>query len=332
MTKERLLKFFSGEASIQEIREVEQWIAQSEDNRRYAAELKMLMVLSTMPQQEMSSAVKPYKSVIERNKFSRPFFVAVAAVALLLLAVNIFLVAQIGSTDPAVEQIAESKSATELTRVYTERGTKATIVLPDSSKVWMNSDTEIEYVAGFKGETRDVYLRGEAYFEVRKDSLKPMMIKIAKGYSIKVLGTKLHIKSYPNDNVSKTTLISGNIKVVFPADKHGNVEEISLSPSETLILGNVSKPKAVAQPINQISKDVAWREGELVFDKTPMSEVIKMLERWHGAEIVVENNTLYNHKLTATFKTESIIQILEVINMLTGIKYQIKDNNLVVLN
>ena len=247
----------------------------------------------------------------------------VAAVAVVLLFVNIFLVARIKTGTGHQALVPDAVLATELTRIYTERGTKATVVLPDSSKVWLNSDTEIEYVADFKGNTRDVSLKGEAYFEDKKDSLKPMMIRIADGYAIKVLGTKLHVKSYPNDNVSKTTLISGNIKVVFPADAQGKVNEISLKPSQTLLLGDVSKPQTVASPQRQISKDVAWKEGELVFDKTPMAEVVKMLERWHGTRILVENSQFYNHKLTATFKTESIIQILEVINMLTGIKYQI---------
>lgn len=334
MTKEKLIKFFNGDASLQEVREIEQWIAQSEENRRYASELKMLIVLSSMPQQKAPLHNRLPLGVMSGRRLSgrRLPFVAVAAVAVVLLFVNIFLVARIKNGITLSTPVADAVLATELTRIYTERGTKATVVLPDSSKVWLNSDTEIEYVADFKGNTRDVSLKGEAYFEVKKDSLKPMVIKIADGYSIKVLGTKLHVKSYPNDNVSKTTLISGNIKVVFPADAQGKVKEISLKPSETFLWGSASKPETVARPEKQISRDVAWKEGELVFDKTPMAEVIKMLERWHGTRIVVENSKLYNHKLSATFKTESIIQILEVINMLTGIKYQIKDDNVVVLN
>ena len=157
------------------------------------------------------------------------------------------------------------------------------------------------------------------------------MIQIANGYEVKVLGTVLHIKSYPNDNFSKTTLISGNIKVVFPEDKNGNRYEQTLSPSESLVIGEVRKPEVTTRQQLQISKDVAWKEGELVFDKTPMPEVIKMLERWHGAEITVDNQKLYDYKLSASFKTESLIQILEVINMLTGIRYTIEDNNRVLL-
>lgn len=265
---------------MQEVREIEQWISQSEENRRYASELKMLMVLSSMPLQQAPSNIRlPHVGRFGRKISRRVPFMVVAAVAVVLLFVNIFLVARIKTGTGHQELVPDAVLATELTRIYTERGTKATVVLPDSSKVWLNSDTEIEYVADFKGNTRDVSLKGEAYFEVKKDSLKPMMIRIADGYAIKVLGTKLHVKSYPNDNVSKTTLISGNIKVVFPADAQGKVKEISLKPSQTLLLGDVSKPHTVASPQRQISKDVAWKEGELVFDKTPMAEVVKMLER-----------------------------------------------------
>ena len=79
------------------------------------------------------------------------------------------------------------------------------------------------------------------------------------------------------------------------------------------------------------SNDVAWKQGELIFDRTPMDEAIKMIERWHGAKFTITNNGLLAHKLTATFKTESLVQILEVIKMLTGTGYVIKDGNEVVL-
>ena len=104
-----------------------------------------------------------------------------------------------------------------------------------------------------------------------------------------------------------------------------------MKPNETVILGKVEIPKVITQTVRANSNDVAWKRGELVFDRTPMSEAIKMIERWHGATFTVNNNALFNRKLTATFKTESLVQILEVIKMLTGIEYTIEDGNMVVL-
>ena len=332
MTKEKLIRFFKGEASFDEMQEIDRWIAQSEANRHYAAELKILYVLSTMPQEEVG---KGQMAFLQKGNSTRRFAkigtVAAAAIILALLTVNILLVGHIRTNTPGKEIYTTGQLCEEMTRVYTEKGTKAIVTLPDSSRVWLNSDTQIQYSTHFAGKTRNVSLVGEAYFEVVKDSLKPMVIQIAGGCEVKVLGTVLHIKSYPNDNFSKTTLISGNIKVVFPEDKNGNRHEVSLNPSESLVIGEAQKPRVTARPKLQISKDVAWKEGELVFDKTPMPEVIKMLERWHGAEIIVENQKLYDYKLSASFKTESLIQIMEVINMLTGIRYSIEDNNRVLL-
>ena len=219
----------------------------------------------------------------------------------------------------------------EICNIYTEKGTKATVSLPDGSKVWLNSDSKISYPVRFPGDTREVNLSGEAYFEVVSDSLKPMIVTTSKGYMVKVLGTKFHIKSYENDTYSKVTLNSGNIKLICPADNHQKCTEIGMKPNETVILGKVEVPKVVTQTVRTNSNDVAWKRGELVFDRTPMSEAIKMIERWHGATFTVNNNALFNRKLTATFKTESLVQILEVIKMLTGIEYTIEDGNMVIL-
>ena len=235
---------------------------------------------------------------------------------------------QVKTTFEIIEEINDKE---EICNIYTEKGTKATVSLPDGSKVWLNSDSKISYPVRFPGDTREVNLSGEAYFEVVSDSLKPMIVTTSKGYMVKVLGTKFHIKSYENDTYSKVTLNSGNIKLICPADNHQKCTEIGMKPNETVILGKVEVPKVVTQTVRTNSNDVAWKRGELVFDRTPMSEAIKMIERWHGATFIVNNNALFNRKLTATFKTESLVQILEVIKMLTGIEYTIEDGNMVVL-
>ena len=343
MDTDKLYRYLEGTSSEQELLEIELWLDESEENRKSLAELKAIWVVSTLPCRQADiknfrncgeivgdNAVSPDKK--RRGIYIHPFiFYPAAAILLLMLIIN--AVALLYKPVESENRIAMSEiSAEEICNIYTEKGTKATVSLPDGSKVWLNSDTRLSYPTKFPGDTREVNLSGEAYFEVVSDSLKPMIVTTQKGYMVKVLGTKFHIKSYENDSYSKVTLNSGKIKLIYPDGKSsGGCAEIGMSPNETVILGKVKAPKRVTQSIRTTSNDVAWKQGELIFDRTPMDEAIKMIERWHGAKFTITNNGLLAHKLTATFKTESLVQILEVIKMLTGTEYVIKDGNEVIL-
>lgn len=342
MDKGKLYRYLKGEATEAELKEINGWIDESAENRRYLAELKATWVLSTMPDTKSDIRNFVHRDFVRDDIAGKPhgrkrisvnpfLFYSAAAALLILLVLN--TVQLVHTPDKNDNRIAISSiDKEEICNIYTEKGTKAMVLLPDGSKVWLNSDSKISYPVRFPGDTREVNLSGEAYFEVVSDSLKPMIVTTPKGYMVKVLGTKFHIRSYENDSYSKITLNSGSIKLICPSDKcDTECSEIGMKPNETVILGKVEIPKVITQTVRTNSNDVAWKRGELVFDRTPMSEAIKMIERWHGATFTVNNNALFNRKLTATFKTESLVQILEVIKMLTGIEYTIEDGNMVVL-
>lgn len=334
MNKDSILKYLRGEVSKEEIEQIHSWINESEVNRKFLAEQKALWVISEMPDNKADAGDI---NIIRRKISSTGIFVnkvlfySAAALLLLMFALNIVLLTYSSKKTEYKSNLTEINKE-EVSRIYTEKGTKANIYLPDGSRVWMNSDTEISYATNFPGNTREVSLNGEAYFEVAKDSLKPMMVTTSKGFIIKVLGTSFHIKSYSNDDVAKTTLFSGNIKLICPAENIGEkTKEINIGLNETVIFGKVKMPEVITQGEFTTSKDIAWRDGTLVFDRTPLPEVIKMLERWHGAEFIITNPSSLNQKLSATFKAESLIQILHVIKLLTGIEYTIEENNKVTI-
>ncbi len=334
MNKDSIYKYLRGEASLEEIEQIHSWINQSEVNRKFLAEQKVLWTISEMPDKKADdedlNIIK--KKISSKRIFDyKVLFYSAAALFLLMFALNIVLFL-FSSQEKEKRIMLTEVNREEISRIYTEKGTKAEIYLPDGSKVWLNSDTEISYATNFPGNTRELTLNGEAYFEVAKDSLKPMMITTSKGFIVKVLGTSFHIKCYSNDDNAKTTLFSGNIKLICPLENNGEIsKEINVGLNETVIFGKVKTPEIITHEKVSASNDIAWRKGILVFDRTPLSEVVKMLERWHGAEFIINDPASLNQRLTATFKTESLVQILYVIKLLTGIEYTIEENNKVTI-
>lgn len=207
--------------------------------------------------------------------------------------------------------------------LYTAKGVKGETVLPDGSKVILNSDSRIIYPARFSGSTREVEFSGEGYFEVQKDSLHPMVISCNKNFKVIVYGTTFNIKTYGNDNTAKTTLISGSIKIVENVDGKELVRDIAPSQSYTIV---ENRQLATLETKVNTEKVCEWKDGILSFDSTPLSEVAKILERWHGIKIVVEDSGKLDIPITARFTTESIVQIMDLLKFSTDIKYSVGDN------
>jgi len=206
--------------------------------------------------------------------------------------------------------------------MYTDKGVKGKVVLPDGSTVWLNSDSKITYPDIFSKDKREVEISGEAYFEVTKDSARPMIVHTAKGFAIQVLGTTFSVKSYENDTESKAILYNGSIRLITNSIKDKSEVVFDMKPNDCATITGDGTTK-----LTRIDKtnDIAWLKGEIVFEDTPMSEVLKVIERWYGKDFEVKDSSLYNYKLNATFKSESLIQILDIISLCTSVKYKIEE-------
>lgn len=199
---------------------------------------------------------------------------------------------------------------------YTERGVKGRVILPDGSAVWMNSDSKINFPEHFAQGVRRVNFEGEGYFEVAKNPDRPMVITTTRGTEVRVLGTRLYISSYSNEDAESVTLISGEVNV-----KHGGDAEFSLRPMQTVCFRRQVQVPAVAS--SDTVSGLAWKRGELLFKEEPMAEVFKKLERWHGVDIVVRDSSVFAYNLTASFGAESISQIMEEIGFTSSITSRI---------
>ena len=356
--KDYITRFIQGECTPQEQDIVLKEAARNPEFKQRLCELKNLYVHENMPDchatdQEYSDFKKyaMQRMLLEesenRNEFEQIHIAskqknrrravmgiinwsAVAAV-IILLALNLkfnFIHSEQSVPGPevaeaVVEASLESLPLESVNVLYTAKGVKGETVLPDGSKVILNSDSRITYPARFSGSTREVEFSGEGYFEVQKDSLHPMVIKCNKNFKVIVYGTTFNIKTYGNDNTAKTTLISGSIKIVENVDGKELVRDIAPSQSYTIV---ENRQLATLETKVDTEKVCEWKDGVLSFDSTPLSEVAKILERWHGIKIIVEDSRKLDIPITARFTTESIVQIMDLLKFSTDIKYSVGDN------
>jgi transmembrane sensor len=323
MKKYTLIKFFKGEASEKEIDSITSWVNESSANKKYFAREKELFTVISSAEQSVAENLSG--GSIKRSKIIRyaTYFAAAAAVAAVFFFAGYAFHGNSGlNSNPAVSVLSHKAVMHTL---YTERGVKGYVVLPDSSRVWLNSDSKITYPEEFTGKTRNVSISGEAYFEVQKDSLHPMIVMTNKDFSLEVLGTSFNIKSYDNEDNAMATLYTGSIKMHYRDANTSKISTIKLKPNETFnYTPKLAEVKQFVSP--KPENDKAWKDGALVFEDTPMPEVIKMLERWHGTKFIVKNDEIYQYKLSAVFTSESIVQIMEIMKLIMPVKYSCKNN------
>ncbi|HEY6503238.1 MAG TPA: FecR domain-containing protein [Chitinophagaceae bacterium] len=224
------------------------------------------------------------------------------------------------------------------------KGIRSKIVLPDGSLVLLNSGTKLKYPDSFSDTSREVYLDGEAFFDIVKDSKHPFIVHTA-GMDIKVLGTAFNVKAYPGDKQTETSLIRGSIEVII---KNESNDRFILSPSEKLVVMNKeTEPETIADPTNELKPEIAiqrlkynaadstvdetqWVENKLVFNDESFSEVAVKMERWYNVEIEIRDNRLKEKRLTGNFEKETIDQALEALTITNSFSFERTGNKIII--
>lgn len=347
MNKRLLIRHIKGEVTPLEREEVISWINKSGENEAYYTGLINLVVLEKVSKENPAAgritaemkedSFRRIKEGIAANKrrvavpVMKPaerggrVWRGIAAAAVVLLGISAaFNIYQFGTRKDITPVTNVPAVAGVMNTYYTENGVKGKVMLPDSSVVWLNSGSRITYPENFASDKRRVSFEGEGYFDIVKAQQWPMEVVTAKGMKIEVLGTTFHIKSYMNDDDEQATLFSGKIDISKSDGTRQILTAKELKPLESLRF--TEKGSATLTPVADTTKKVAWKQGELLFDQTPMPEVIKMLERWHGVEIIAQDPAVLSYRYTASFGSESIVQILELFRFTSPLDYNIVDN------
>lgn len=222
--------------------------------------------------------------------------------------------------DKGVYAFGSNEEQQVIHQIVTPRGAYYQLLLPDSSLVWLNSETSIRFPNKFDSHKREVYLVGEAFFEVKHNTKTPFIVH-TEYQTTKVLGTKFNVNSYRGQDFDVVTLIEGSVET---SSKYN--EKLLMKPGHQAKVG-----RRIHNSIVENAADfAAWRSGDFYFNDTPLIEVMKMIGRWYNVDIntdyIPENrlNGLINRNVP-------LEQLLGFIEMTSKIKILYQDSKLKVL-
>ncbi len=331
MRKEELVKYIEGELTPERERVVEAWLQADNRNMEYYAWLKALYISQGMTAERAESAEETawLRTLISPSGnaccglWKKVAYAGAVAAVLIIGIFNIwYFVSTFVSGSERVElaHIPEGYKHT----IYTDKGVKAHVVLPDSTKVLLNCDSRIVFPDKFSGPTREVFVSGEAFFEVTSDSLCPMVVTTPKKFRMEVKGTTFCISAYEDDPSARATLIEGSVDLISEGIKGAEAETI-MRPNDSYII--LSNNRVVLDPDDEAaSRAIGWTNGALIFDRTPMKDVISRLKRWYGVEFIIEDEDVLSWRITATFHSESIMRIMDMLEYTTFIDYSMDEN------
>jgi transmembrane sensor len=226
--------------------------------------------------------------------------------------------------------------------ISTRNGSRTHLLLPDSTLVWLNAGSQIKYDKTYGATRREVYLTGEAFFNVARNAEKPFIIHTDR-IDIKVLGTSFNIRSYPADKTTEATLIHGSIEVSMRSRPGARV---ILKPNQKLIVAgedstlhriytgqpgpasHSGSPMIILKPTYEQNTgtmiETSWIDNKLIFQNEEFGTLAKELERWYGVSIRFTDPGQLQWHFTGTFQKETIGQALDALKMTAGFNYTIE--------
>ena len=198
------------------------------------------------------------------------------------------------------------------------------LALSDGSKVWLNSMTELRFPVTFAGEERKVYLTGEAYFEVARDSVHPFIVATDEGMEVKVYGTEFNVDTYRKGMV-KTTLVNGKVGIRVSATG----EEVRLSPNQMALFMRATQSIQV-ENVDPYGA-VAWKDGKFVFEDEPIEEIMERLSRWYDVKVFYANERIKKHTFTGIItRFADISDVLHLMEETAAVEFRIQGDTVTV--
>jgi ferric-dicitrate binding protein FerR (iron transport regulator) len=231
-----------------------------------------------------------------------------------------------------------------LRQLVAQKGSRNRTILPDGSVVWLNAGSSLFYAGDFMSSTRQVYLKGEAFFDVVKQENRPFIVH-ANGIDIKVLGTAFDVKSYSEENTVEATLIRGLIQITRQGRK--NQRPVYLHPNEKLIINleNNNIPGKIKEHANEpaiklyqldstIKKEdlveTSWMYDRLEFRGDRFEELSKKLERWYNVKIIFEDEAAKHLSFNGSFENETVEQAFAALQSAVPFNFSIHEQEVTI--
>lgn len=227
--------------------------------------------------------------------------------------------------------------AVPLQEVATARAQRATITLSDGTRIILGAESSVRYARDFGARSRrDVYLDGQAYFEVAHDSLRPLTVHTSRGVA-EDLGTKFVVTAYSATPEMQVVVASGKVLLrhgvpsrpdsAIPGER--SAEPLTLGPGE---LGVIDSSGALSRSrVGDTSPYFDWTKGELAFRGVPLGEALPAIGRWYDMEIILGDSSLASRRLVASFGPHSAHDVVRLIALAVNARYEERGDTVVLL-
>lgn len=310
-----ILRYLEKTASPEEIRQLREWIALSEENANYFQEIRNIWEVATPavdPEKiDTGKALAKVKHRIQTApqapaKKTRLITYCRRIAAILLLPAIIAVVALLMKKDHQAPLIAFN----EVTAPY---GTVSTLTLPDSSKVWLNAGSTLKYPTAFTNSVREVEMSGEAYFEVHADKEHPFIVSTGN-LKVTATGTAFNVCSFAKAKEEIITLVTGKVNV----SHENNIRH--LLPGQQLNYQKASKSMEVTDI--DTYQYISWKDGILAFRDDPLETIFDRLEQVYQVRFILKDPSISQFTYRATFKGEPLDEILDYMGMSIPITFR----------
>jgi ferric-dicitrate binding protein FerR (iron transport regulator) len=273
MNKDILYRFFDGTATIEEEESVRNWIESSDDN--YADFLRERKIYDAL--------LLSTPSKISKQSFHQhitPWIVStVASIALLVIATGLFF-------------YTESLKSQQYNTIIVPPGQRINVLLSDNTNVWLNANTTFRYPSKFARKNREVFLDGEAWFDVSKNKKKPFIVKTEQG-EVRVTGTTFNLEAYSEYKNFVTSLFEGSVDIY-----QNNAKLATLKPNQKGMLQN---DRYFISTIDN-TDEYLWRDGLIAFNNMKLEDILFELEKYFDIQIEVNTKKLPQHRYTGKFR------------------------------
>lgn len=346
MYPEEVRNFIAGNYSTADKEFIKEWVKEDPTREKELQELKRVWQLTAdlelTHEDEVEQAWSVVKSKMDQSYADKPLelssysrdhnrssnndgwkvFLKVAAV--LLVAAGMFAVYNYQDTEP--EKVVKKEQVFEST-VRAEYGEQVRFRMRDGTVVTLNAGSKIRHDNQFGDENRELYLAGEAYFEVNNEGQKHPFVVKTDDARIKDIGTKFNINAYEEKKATEVVVTEGEVEVSPELEDSTNPgKAVSVKQGKMVNVSRASDQLTIKEA--NINQALGWLNKKLIFDNEQFEDIVKRLERYYNIEITIKDDSLKKKVVKASFDNERVEKVMSVLAISLGAKYEIEGDSI----
>ncbi|WP_215223284.1 FecR family protein [Echinicola shivajiensis] len=319
-----IFKVLAGEASMEEIDVFENWLNESPGNEKkfqlYKEFWQRKKGINRKTKEHVWGKVVGTIGEIELDEKRSKMFnwsfgnmLKLAATLTLLIGLSVVLFKYLEEE----EVVFEDEAVISYIEKVTPNGQKLSLVLPDGTMVKLNANSKLRLPKDFEPDKREVYLEGEAFFDVKRDTLRPFLIH-SEAVTTKVLGTSFNVRTNPEEATISVAVLTGKVEVNEAIEN----KKLVLVPSEMAVFDKHNKG-LIKQSFDE-HMIMGWKDGEIWFKNSSFAEVIKRLSAWYGVFFKMDSKIKIGDRYTGGFDKQSLENVLDGISYTFQFDYKIQ--------